>query len=124
MYFLGYKVVPKWVDINSLRPSYRCAKLLCEAKASGVATNAPFALALYKQLIFVHNYFCSSMRPFTLIFVSRESRKSHEIGCIAEGSQLSALPSVCVRMAHTSDSDVCFARFREIRVRQKNVYKD
>ena len=63
------------------------------------------------------------MRPFTLIFFSRESRESRE-GCLAEGSQLSALPSVCVRMAHTSDIDVCFARFREIRVRQKNVYKD
>ena len=46
-----------------------------------------------------------------LFLVSRRSRKSRRMGCIERSSRsLSAIPDASIRMAHTSDSDVCFVR--------------
>ena len=68
----------------------------------------------------VHANLAKNAKTRSYDYGSHRSHESHE-GCIAEGSQLSALPSVSSRMVHTSDSDVCFCEIREICVRQKKI---
>ena len=54
-------------------------------------------------------------------FVSRRSHESHE-GCIAKGSQLSALPVFTIRMASTSVASA-LREIREICVRIKFLWE-
>ena len=47
-----------------------------------------------------------------MFLVSHRSRKSRRMGCIERSSRsLSEIPDASIRMAHTSDSDLCFVRF-------------
>ena len=47
-----------------------------------------------------------------MFLVSHSSRRSHRMGCIERSSRsLSEIPDASIRMAHTSDSVVCFVRF-------------